>query len=57
MVTVFATAGARMVDDHGIVVALATSSFVIVAGRTWGSLTIADDTSAHEGVGYPIPTQ
>jgi uncharacterized protein (TIGR00369 family) len=30
----FATAGARMVDDHGTVVALAASSFVIVAGKT-----------------------
>jgi uncharacterized protein (TIGR00369 family) len=52
----FATAAARMVDDHGAVVALATSSFVIVAGRTWGSLTVADDTPAHEGAGFPSPT-
>jgi uncharacterized protein (TIGR00369 family) len=53
----FATAGARMVDDHGTVVALATSSFEIVADKTWGSLTVADDTPAHEGAGFPSPTQ
>ena len=31
------------------VVALATSSFVIVAGTTSGSLILADHTPAHEG--------
>lgn len=41
----FATAGGRIVDGDGTVVALAMSSFVVVGGRTWANLTIADDAS------------
>ena len=53
----FATATGRIVDDHGTMVARATSSFVIVPGTTWGSLTIADDAPAHEAAGSPPTTR
>ena len=33
-----------MVDDAGSGAALGMSSFVIIDGKTWDSITVADDT-------------
>ena len=40
----FATAHAEIVGEDGKPLALAMSSVVIVEGRSWGSLAVADDT-------------
>jgi uncharacterized protein (TIGR00369 family) len=45
----FSTAIARVVDEDGAVVVLATSSFVILPGITWGALTVVDDTPLPDG--------
>lgn len=42
--TRFATTGGRVIDEEGRVVALGMSSFVLIAGKTWATLTLADDT-------------
>ena len=42
----FATVTGQIADDDGIVVAVGMSSFVIVDGKTWSSLTLADETPA-----------
>lgn len=39
----FATASGRVVDDAGSGAALGMSSFVIIDGKTWDSITVADD--------------
>ncbi len=52
----FATATGGIVDDHGTMVVRATSSFVIVPGTTWGSLTTVDDAPGHEAAASPPAT-